>query len=212
MNKEYRYLDGKVIVKDENDQERIVEYSNKLNEILVQENKIEIVNNKLEALNEELKQNKGVIILSNLMLKSLPILLLLTSLGAGIYGWVTSPSDQLIIALYNGISTLLYGSIGYGVSAIYYSIVKRIYIKQVDKTETEIKITEKLKEYYEKQLTNLKETQLTIDNPKISMNEPISLVTTTNNIENTIDETVDRIYNNSLNQNSKKLTRKKTRR
>ena len=41
MNKEYTYIDGKAIVEDENGSKRVVEYSEYLDEILVQENIIE---------------------------------------------------------------------------------------------------------------------------------------------------------------------------
>lgn len=34
MNKEYTYLDGKVIVVDENDEQKLIEYSANLNSIL----------------------------------------------------------------------------------------------------------------------------------------------------------------------------------
>lgn len=65
MNKEYTYLDGKVIVEDEIGKKRVTEYSDKLDEILVKENLIEVmednlseVDKKIQDYNNQLKENK----------------------------------------------------------------------------------------------------------------------------------------------------------
>ena len=57
MNKEYTYLDGKVIVEDENGKKRVTEYSDKLDEILVQENLIEVMENKLSEVDKKIQNN-----------------------------------------------------------------------------------------------------------------------------------------------------------
>lgn len=53
MNKEYTYIDGKVIVEDTEGNKRQVEYTDNLDEILVEENRIEMLDNKIKTLEEE---------------------------------------------------------------------------------------------------------------------------------------------------------------
>jgi len=55
MNKEYTYIDGKVIVEDTEGNKRPVEYSDNLNEILVEENIIETLENNIKRYEEESK-------------------------------------------------------------------------------------------------------------------------------------------------------------
>lgn len=55
MNKEYTYIDGKVIVEDENGNKKVREYNNKLDKILVQENVIEAMEDQILILEEESK-------------------------------------------------------------------------------------------------------------------------------------------------------------
>ena len=52
MNKEYTYIDGKVIVEDTEGNKKQVEYSDKLDEILVQENLIENMEDRILELEE----------------------------------------------------------------------------------------------------------------------------------------------------------------
>lgn len=58
MNKECVYVDEKIVVSDENGNNRIIENSDKINEILVQENVVEAIEEKIEELKEKLIQNK----------------------------------------------------------------------------------------------------------------------------------------------------------
>ncbi len=58
MNKECVYVDEKIVVSDENGNNRIIENSDKINEILVQENVVEVIEKKTEELNEKLIKNK----------------------------------------------------------------------------------------------------------------------------------------------------------
>jgi len=55
VNKEYTYIDGKVIVEDENGNKKVREYNNKLDKILVQENVIEAMEDQILILEEESK-------------------------------------------------------------------------------------------------------------------------------------------------------------
>jgi hypothetical protein len=65
MNKEYLYIDGKCVIydengaiKDENGKVLTKEYSDKLDEILVQENIIEELEDELENTNIKIEKNK----------------------------------------------------------------------------------------------------------------------------------------------------------
>lgn len=53
MNKEYTYIDGKVIVEDTEGNKRQVEYTDNLGEILVEENRIEVLEDKIKELEEK---------------------------------------------------------------------------------------------------------------------------------------------------------------
>ena len=58
MNKEYTYIDGKVIVEDTDGKKRQVEYSDNLDEILIEENRIEVLENKIKTLEEASRKYK----------------------------------------------------------------------------------------------------------------------------------------------------------
>ena len=53
MNKEYTYIDGQVIISDENGKKTPVDYYDNLDEILIQENLIETIENKISLLEKE---------------------------------------------------------------------------------------------------------------------------------------------------------------
>lgn len=59
MNKEYIYLDGKVIVEDENGNKKLTDYQDNIQEILVQENLIETMENELKELSNVINTTKG---------------------------------------------------------------------------------------------------------------------------------------------------------
>ena len=73
MNKEYIYLDGKIIVSDENENKSLREYSDNLEEILIQENIIETMENRIQELENMTNINK---INKRYIPLTLPILLL----------------------------------------------------------------------------------------------------------------------------------------
>ncbi len=72
MNKEYIYHDGNVIIRDENNVERTCEYSNNLDETLVQENLVEEIEDKICELEKKDK---------DLNLKSLVIMDIILNLS-----------------------------------------------------------------------------------------------------------------------------------
>lgn len=55
MNKEYTYIDGKVIISDENDNKTQSDYYDNLDEVLVQENLIETMEEKIQVLEKEIQ-------------------------------------------------------------------------------------------------------------------------------------------------------------
>lgn len=179
-------------------------YNNNSEDILLLENKIEIINNKLEKLNKDLHEQEGIIFISKGMSISLSILILLISLSKFIYGGLTSPNNFLTYAIPNSINELIYSSIIFGTGIIYYNIVKTIFKKKIIKTNNEITNSKKIKETYEKELSDIKEKQLTPLSPTISLNKPISLKEKTNIIEKKINDEV-KTYNEDLNKQPKKL-------
>jgi len=56
MNKEYIYIDGKVVVKDENKKAKRIDNCNNLEKILVQENVIETIENEFTLLEEQIEE------------------------------------------------------------------------------------------------------------------------------------------------------------
>ena len=55
MNKEYIYINGKVIIEDEKGQKKEVDYYDNIEEILIQENVIEQIENEIEKIEQEMK-------------------------------------------------------------------------------------------------------------------------------------------------------------
>lgn len=58
MNKEYIYIDGNAIIKDEKDNHTVVEYYDNLDDVLVQENLIETMENRIKQLEKENEEYK----------------------------------------------------------------------------------------------------------------------------------------------------------
>lgn len=58
MNKEYTYIDGKAIIRNENENQPPIEYYDNLDAVLVQENVIETMENRISFLEEESKKYK----------------------------------------------------------------------------------------------------------------------------------------------------------
>lgn len=80
MNKEYIYLDGKCIVEDEKGNQRVEKYTDKFDEILLTENRIEILENEYKQTNEDIKRrekqnkpNKLGIYFSPLLALTIPV-------------------------------------------------------------------------------------------------------------------------------------------
>ena len=53
MNKEYTYIDGKVILRDDNGNQTLTEYYDNLDDVLIQENLIETMENEIEKSNNK---------------------------------------------------------------------------------------------------------------------------------------------------------------
>lgn len=75
MNKEYTYIDGKVIIKDEKGNQTPVDYYDNLDEVLIQENIIETMEDKISYL-----ENKSMQYKKYNKKRYIPILFLLSSL------------------------------------------------------------------------------------------------------------------------------------
>ena len=61
MNKEYVYKDGKVLVIDENGNQKILDYYDNLDDVLIQENLIETMQNKEQKLERKISHLKKII-------------------------------------------------------------------------------------------------------------------------------------------------------
>lgn len=59
MNIEYSCKNGKVIIKNEKGERKVIEYSDKLDEVLVQENLIEAMEDELAEVDKKIKDNKN---------------------------------------------------------------------------------------------------------------------------------------------------------
>lgn len=59
MNREYIYSNGKVIVKDDNNKNRMIDYHENLDEILIKENLLEEMKSKSRLLTKEVEKNKN---------------------------------------------------------------------------------------------------------------------------------------------------------
>lgn len=59
MNKSYIYLDGKVIIEDENNNKTLTEYYDNLDEVLIQENLIETMEKRIKELEQEMETYKN---------------------------------------------------------------------------------------------------------------------------------------------------------
>lgn len=206
MNNEFIVSsDGNVIVTDEKGNTSKRTYNGNCEECLLCENKIEIVDNRLKKINDDLRDKKSVIFLSKKMLKIQPILLLLISMGMSVYGGLNSTGDVFTDALFNGVEGFVCGTFITGATSIYFGILNSIYLKKSNRIENEIIVVQKLKEDYEKELSDIKTKQITIDSPTTAINESISLIGQTNSMEEQINEEINKANPDSLNQHPKKL-------
>lgn len=175
-------------------------------EILFLENEAEIFENKIKKLDKDLHNQEGVLYVSKRMLISLPIVIFLTTSISFIYGGLTYPSEFLSGAIYSGIKGLINGSAISGVAAIYFDITRRIYNKKAEKTRMELFISTRLRQSYEKNLSDIKEKQLIIKSPTISINEPVSFMEQTNTTGNQINEKINKNYTDTeIEKSPKKL-------
>ena len=58
MNKEYTYLNGKCIIEDENGNKRLEDYTDNIDDILIQENVIETLENDLKTTINNIEEIK----------------------------------------------------------------------------------------------------------------------------------------------------------
>lgn len=108
MNKEYIYIDGKVIVKDENGNQTPIEYYDNLDEVLVQENLIETIENQILDLENESqklkKENKGRYLPKLLLLTALLLLVIMPALFTYL-GNIGLVSTSILFGINKGVLT-----------------------------------------------------------------------------------------------------------
>jgi len=119
MNKEYTYIDGKAIIKDEMGNQTPIEYYDNLDKVLVQENLIESMQNEIKKLEEESKEYK-----KNSKKRYIPIILplgsLITIFGVPalfyLFGYTNIYSSTISTIFGSMNETLLYSSVFYVLS------------------------------------------------------------------------------------------------
>lgn len=167
MNKNYVYKDGKVVIIDENGNQKEVDYYDNLNEVLVKENIIETIEQEIKQLEYEISSSKDL----SKFVKWLNILFpfFATTIIATILIWLFSASMGP-----NSLFTVLscYGYLS-GSGAIF-SLCE--YIKE-KKLVREQKGKETQLEYLEKDLEDLKEEikQLKLDKTNSKKLEEFSI-------------------------------------
>lgn len=209
MNKEFMFLeDGNVLVTNEDDNSRIRACEENIQDVLLGENKIEIANDNLNFWKKKLQSYNNVIFLSKSMLIAQPIIIFLVTLGFIIYGGMISTSSFLAGAIIYGVNGFVLSSIISVIPSIYFSIVRKVFKKKINKAEEAIKITQELKEQYEMELKNLKNEKENTKKPTI-LSETISLKEQTNYVEKQIDDETKTALINTCSQPQKLVLRRK---
>lgn len=94
MNKEYIYIDGKVIISDENTKQKPIEYYDNLDDVLVQENLIETIEDRIAELEKESKLYKKYNRKHYIPI-ILPMVILMTTIGVPIMLYFLTGTNPL---------------------------------------------------------------------------------------------------------------------
>mgnify|MGYP003301547634 CR=1 FL=1 len=143
------------------------------------------------------------------MLKTIPIILLLFTLGGFVLGRFTSSADFLTYGIHYGVKGFVWSTLLGSVGAIFWGIVKAIYNNKLERTKNEIITLKELKEIYEEYLIEIREKQINMTNTVIKINEPVSLIKQTDIIKSHIDEEIKEAYKESLKNKPKRLVLRK---
>ena len=98
MNKEYMYIDGKVVISDENGKQTLTEYSDNLDAILAQENVIETMENRILELEKDsqfYKKNSR----KHYIPTELPITVLMATVGINLFSYFLSDTNPFITSV-----------------------------------------------------------------------------------------------------------------
>jgi len=90
MNKEYIYINGKVIVEDEKGQKEKTEYYDNIEEVLIQENVIEQIENEIQKINEEMRYSNINKKFDKILIISSLIITILFTLGLSLSNTITT--------------------------------------------------------------------------------------------------------------------------
>lgn len=144
MNKEYIYIDGKIIVIDEFNDKKVIEYTNKTDEILLEENIIEAITKKITEIKEE-EQINNKILKSQRIMRFVPVALVaffnslmpsFISLIMGnnalepisqnvLNGIFANMTQKTFFTSFFGVSSILCGSILFGYETFEYTKYKK---------------------------------------------------------------------------------------
>lgn len=173
MNKSYIYIDGKVVVTDDNGLKEPVEYYDNLDEVLVQENLIETMEEKIKKLEELSEKYKKInkehyfpitLPIVALMGIIIPLLIYFLSDGAAL--------STSINTIFGSINTLLYSSICVWMGTLLFSggCEFMFYNGYKDNINTEKGVNSEL-EFLKKQIEKEKEHLENLKQAKARVNE-----------------------------------------
>ncbi len=171
MNQEYTYIDGKAIISDENGKQTLIEYSDNLDDILVQENVIETMENRISELenNSKLYNRKHYI----------PIILSMTALmstiGVNLLSYFLTGNNPFLSSM-----NTIFGVVNNGVfNSLFYSAFflpfgayfEAIYYNQYRKDKRKGKGINSELEFLKKQIIDEKQTLENLKKEKKRNNE-----------------------------------------
>ena len=168
MNKEYKYIDGKIVVKNDEGHEIIYDYSRNIKEILIKENLIEMIENKIKSLVESNDTSDKQ---SNYYKPCIaPYVTLMTVLGSPIFSFLYGNHDiftNYINTRFGTMNEALWHSLVVSgtflpltlfLESLFYKEFKEK-LKYKNATESEIYFLEQIKQYNKIELELLKEEQ-----------------------------------------------------
>ena len=214
MNKEYIILsDGSVAITNENGNIRKTKFDNEqiITTSLILENKIEVINENLEKLNRDLEEFKVVKFLCEKMRKFQPIVVSILMVCGFLVGGVFSTGNFVLGGVYCASIALAIGTI-IGVSTSTFAIIiDKKFQKKIIGLESSIETANKLKNKYEKELSNIKQTCVTETKVNYEINNPISLEKQNKNMYEQIENELSNSYEEGINSKKKQkiLTKKK---
>ena len=209
MNKDYMLLNDNTIevTNEEGIEINRGEFkNNNVKGILLAENKIEITEELKKRFDKEINENNEVLKMSSKMLKFQVFIFVGLPLFGFLYGAITNPDTWLMYAISESIYAFAGSLIPISTAAIYWSIIRPKYKKNIKDFNIIINKTENMKKEYEKELEKEKEKVVS------STLEPlvkVSIEKETNEIAKQVSEKLIDYCNQNIKQRGKVKVRKR---